>query len=813
MSAGLMLAFGFLNPGLLWGLGLAGVPILIHLLSRRYVRRIEWGATQFLLIAERQTRRRVRFEQWLLVALRCLALALLALLVARPFVRPGLIAALLGGRGQVARIVIMDDSASMSYRIGAAAEFDRLKDATGRLLSWLHQEAPHDPVTVCLTSAGGIPMVQDALLSEADLADLRARIARLEPVEVPARPGRVIAALAARQLSAEIAGADYYVLSDFQQTDWLAGGADGRSVFAPLRAGGQAEPSTSAVGEQASGQLTGAPRERPVRAVLVASGVQPRSNVALIDAQLGRAQTIAGFPAVVRVAVANYAMQTVSDIVLQVEIDGAPLPATPVGAIEAGQHKDVSLEVTFPEAGTHVLTLTLGPVDSFRADDAHRQTVEVKSALAVLLVNGSPGADEYRDETFLLRNALAPPGPLSSGIQVDTVDPEQLRATELDRYDVVVLCNVPPPDEVAASALGTYVKAGGGLAIFLGSEVGDPAEYNRTLYAGRAALLPAPLESLVSPPGEGGGVGLLRTEPHAVTAAFPAGSDVLSEYVHFWRYYRCDEAGPREAEHAEPAAVVLARYADQEGSPAILERAVGRGRVLLFTSTADLEWNDWARAPDGSFVVTMLELVHYLARRSDQPGAFVAGRPLYVTLSPQMYEPAAIFKSPAFPNEPPFAASTGAPTDPDAPLVVPGPNATRLGTYTVDLTPRSDFGLTAPTVHPVCVNLDPAESDLSVASPAALDAALAGIPHELVATADEFLQGAEHTRQELWPALLVLTVITLMSEQFLAWWFAKPRTGSGLATPVAAISGRRRLAGRLRRGRQAVVRAVRGNRP
>jgi hypothetical protein len=810
VSSGL-LAFGFLNPVLLWGLGLAGVPVLIHLLSRRYVRRIEWGATRFLLIAERKTRRRVRFEQWLLVALRCIALALLALLVARPFVRPGLIAALLGGRGHVARVIVLDDSASESYRIGAAAEFDRLKDATGRLLSWLRQEAPHDPVTVCLTSGGGAPLVQDAVLSEADLADLRARIARLEPVETPAHPGRTIAALAERRLPANIAGADFYMLSDFQQTDWLGGGADGRSVFAPLRALGQVADQQGP-GTNDSGQPSARPPDRSVRAVLIASGIQPRNNVALINAQLERPQTVAGFPAIAKAEVANYAIQTISDVVLQVEIDGAPLPATPVGAIEAGQHKTFSLEVTFPEEGTHVLTLTLGPVDSFRADDTYRQAVEVKPAVAVLLVNGAPGVDEYRDESFLLRSALAPPGPLSSGVRVETIDPEQVRATDLDRFDAVLLCNVPPPAEVAAGALNRYLRKGGGLAIFLGSEVGDPAEYNRALYAGRAGVLPAPLENLVSPAGEGGGVGLVRTQPHAVTAAFPAGSDTLSEYVHFWRYYRCAEADADGAGSAnkQPAPVVLARYADQEGTGAIIERDIGRGRVLLFTSTADLEWNDWARAPDGSYVVTMLELVQYLARRTTEPASFVAGQQLSVSLSPEAYEPAAIFKSPAFPNEPPFAASTAAPADPEAPLVVPGPIAKRLGTYVVDLTPRAQSGLSAPaTGRPLCVNLDPAESDLAVASPAALDAALAGIPHELVATADEFLQGAEHTRQELSPSLLVLLAITLMLEQFLAWWFGKPRTGSGLAAPGVTIGrGRRRFAGRLRRGRPGRVNAV-----
>ena len=760
-SSPLLLAVGFMNPALLWGLGLAGVPIIIHLLSRRRYRRLEWGATRFLLEAERETRRRVRFEQWLLVVLRCLTLALLALLVARPFVRPGLVASLLGGRGEVARIVILDDSASLSYRTGAAAEFGRLEDAAARLLSWLHQEAPRDPVTVCLTSDGGDALIENAVLSETDQTELRERLRRREPVNTPADPGRVFARLAERLAAsaADTVGADIYVLSDFQASDWLIGGEDGRSVFAPLRElgaeAGSAGPSA--------------------RMVLIASGVQPRDNVALVDIALERPQTMAGFPAVVRAKVANYGGRAMEDLVMHVEIGDAPLPALPVGYIEAGAVNDVSLEVNFPDPGYHVLTLTVGPVDSFRLDDVRRRAVDVSAALAVLIVNGAPASDPFDDEVFLLRNALSPPGPLSSGLRLDVIDADEIEGTELGAYDVVLLCNVAPPSAAAVSQLRRYVRGGGGLALFLGGEVGDAEEYNRALLADGRGLLPLPLGRMMAPPGQGPGVGLVRTQPHAVTAAFPAGTDTLSEYVHFWRYFRCQEPAAAEDDDStsDPArAVVLARYADPESTPALVEKAVARGRVLLFTSSVDLDWNDWARAPDGSYVVTMLEMVQYLARRPTHPGQFAAGEQLRLALSPDAYELGALFKSPAFPEEPAVVAD-GAElsSEPDEPVSVEGAVATRLGTYTVDLTTRAGEG----EVRPLCVNLAVAESDLTAATPAALEQALEGIPHEFVAAADGFLQGAEQTRRELWPAVLALLAVVLMVEQALAWWFGAPR--------------------------------------
>lgn len=66
------------------------VPILLHLNKRRKYLRIRLGSLQFLEPLVRRRRRMGRVEQWPLLLLRCLALLLLALLFARPYLRrPG----------------------------------------------------------------------------------------------------------------------------------------------------------------------------------------------------------------------------------------------------------------------------------------------------------------------------------------------------------------------------------------------------------------------------------------------------------------------------------------------------------------------------------------------------------------------------------------------------------------------------------------------------------------------------------------------------------------------------------------------------
>src|ERR1700722_13464786 len=74
------LAFGFLTWGFFYaGLGLISIPIIIHLLNRRRFKQVTWAAMEFLLRAMKKNRKRLRFEQWLLLAVRCLLIFLLGL--------------------------------------------------------------------------------------------------------------------------------------------------------------------------------------------------------------------------------------------------------------------------------------------------------------------------------------------------------------------------------------------------------------------------------------------------------------------------------------------------------------------------------------------------------------------------------------------------------------------------------------------------------------------------------------------------------------------------------------------------------------
>src|SRR5687767_6199889 len=97
------------------GLLLTAIPIIIHILNRRRFKIIKWAAMEYLLQAMKKNRRRVKFEQMVLLATRCLLLALLGLALARPFGCADSTIAALAGQKAALHIFVIDNSYSMGH--------------------------------------------------------------------------------------------------------------------------------------------------------------------------------------------------------------------------------------------------------------------------------------------------------------------------------------------------------------------------------------------------------------------------------------------------------------------------------------------------------------------------------------------------------------------------------------------------------------------------------------------------------------------------------------------------------------------------
>ena len=120
------LAFGFGNLLMFWWLAAAGLPIVIHLWNKRKYREVPWAAIEYLLAALRKNSRRIRLEQWMLLAMRTLIIALVVLAMAEPFLEQRRPRASLPGQ-RTHKLLVIDGSYSMAYKPTDKTRFERAK--------------------------------------------------------------------------------------------------------------------------------------------------------------------------------------------------------------------------------------------------------------------------------------------------------------------------------------------------------------------------------------------------------------------------------------------------------------------------------------------------------------------------------------------------------------------------------------------------------------------------------------------------------------------------------------------------------------
>ena len=222
-----------LHPLLLWSLAAVAVPVAIHLLLRQRPRPRPWAAMRWLLAAKTAASRQWKLTNLLLLLLRCLVLALIALAVARPAL------GLLGG-GRL--VLVVDRSAGLGPRHDGPGPLPAALGAlAGRLEGW-----------------ASVAVVAVDLDSEvlADGTPAAARTA-LERLSASVRPGGLAQAArgpALERLQAVLGdGPEVLLISDFQQDD-------GTALAAALGPKVRAVTRWSIAQPQANPAIAGAPR-------------------------------------------------------------------------------------------------------------------------------------------------------------------------------------------------------------------------------------------------------------------------------------------------------------------------------------------------------------------------------------------------------------------------------------------------------------------------------------------------------------------------------------------------------------------------
>ena len=415
----------FLNPALLFGTLAASLPVLIHFLSRRRVRRRPFSDLRFLDEVQARQARSLGIRRWLLLLLRVLALLLVALGTAGP--RWGGLA-VGGGR---AVLFVVDTSASMATQTGAGTRLDEARRVTANMIASL---PPGAAVQILVAGGGVTPIFTDWLPAGAGVEQGLATVVQ----DFGVFDLDAVLEEAARQATrAPAPVVEVVLVSDLQR----GVSADPQRLAGLTGAGTRLRVLVRRVGEDTAGG--GVQAVHPLARVLV-PGERIDIEATVVSGTNGEIFTL--------------------------DLDGVPV-AEAVAAGESGSPVDIVFTVTVPAPGLHRGRVRK-TADTFPLDDARPFVLAVPARVDVLLAHGTdrPGDRALgRGGWRVLAAALAPGR--EDLFRVRTVPTSRLTTAAVGAADLTVLVDPDPLGRQVLAGLREDLMRGGALLV----AVGDPA--------------------------------------------------------------------------------------------------------------------------------------------------------------------------------------------------------------------------------------------------------------------------------------------------------------------------------------------------
>ncbi len=739
----------FLHSGLFWGgLGVTLIPLIIHLLNKRRFRPLEWAAMEFLLKAIKKNRRRVRIEQLILLLIRTLLVLFILLAIVRPHLSTSPLAWLGENFQSEEKLVLIDDSLSMGYQEGGESSLERGLKAVSQSAEKLALKSGRAPFSIYRTSAFQSPVFSAPKLSISEVQSLRDR---LDPASFPATSTRANYQALFDELAqrpSPTTGRTITIITDLCKNDWLHSG------------GAAIEDLQRALQKLTSNEKT------PHRLRILNVGAKRRNNTAITGLSLTRPDAIVGVPVQLAVEISNFGQQATPEISLRIRTEKSVLPGPKVEPIPGGEKISVEIPHTFHQSGSQWIRVEFeGTPDGLKNDDQRELVVEVLDAIPVLVIDGEPSNVFGKGESDLLNQALNPQGEIASGFSPKVILDSNYKSENFDSYGAIYLLNVATLTEDFAEKLNAYIQLGGALFIFPGDQV-DLKNYHQHLGAGTQEkpglkLLPGILEE---PTGDvARPAHLVPQWEHPAFRLLKGAGENLFSLVDIYRYFPLQ---------LYEEAKVLGTLTEPENAPWLAEKSVGKGRVILSTIPADLEWTSWPRNP--SFLPVILELSSLSSKSRSLLWNRQAGTTVQIPIDLSQVKRQAYIRSPEYPTKPQQrvqaqqieeASEEGKAEEIQFAFLLEDTRTN--GIY--QLIQESLSG--QEIVRPLAIHSDPEESQLSVLADAQLLSSYEGLPIEILDDPSQLMDAGDG-RFEISDFLWVLVLILIFIEMTYAWWSA-----------------------------------------
>ncbi len=747
------LAFAFATPMFFAaGILLAAIPIIIHILNRRRFKTVQWAAMDFLLRAMRRNRRRLKFEQWLLLATRCALLFLLGLALARPLGCDRSSFAMLAQRSGL-HVLVIDNSYSMAYeadRPDAKTHLDQAKLLAKGLI---------DRLTAGGESVAIITAAKPATAVIASPAyDLQAAKDAVDRIEQSYSDTDLVGAITkANEIARDEAKQPVKFLDLFTDAT--------RSAWEPNQKDALAQAGRDAAQQF---RITHHSLARGQQSNLATLEVRPSSN-------LVRAKFNNEFLATIR------AFGGATDSSLQWRMDGQILPGRTTAVRPSADSPPVTLtDLPMPSGGPHVLSASLMTDDRLKVDDTRWRVLEVASELKVLIVEGERGIGAMSGSGAFLNLALAPPAEAGSAAVTrgrntsSYVAPELISDLELSNkvlsdYRAVILCGVGQIQPGEADQIRTFVERGGSLLIFMGEPV-TAENYNSVLLPRK--LMPGPLTNRVTSSGDQNGFNFdfqPRGVLHPLLSIFAGEEKSGLDTARVFTYWQADIPSNSQVERvlnylpagATPSTNPSRSAQATNADPAITMHSVGQGHVIFVSTTANDEWQSFCAKP--SYLVLMHELLTGSVSSGDRWMNLFVGQPLEIPANVKLTATPSLKDA----NQTDIVldetrSGNGPATYRSRPLTKPG-------VYTLNTGERK---------IPIAVNVPDDEADIRTLDDAALTRAMGEAQMEFEGDQLPALAASNDSGNDYGWSIMAIVLVLVGFECFLAMRFGHYRKGT-----------------------------------
>jgi aerotolerance regulator-like protein/VWA domain-containing protein len=689
--------FAFLAPLFLFALAAVAIPVIVHLREKQRRNVVEFPSLMFLHQIPFRSVQKRKIHHWALLALRALAIALLAAAFSRPFFEDEA-QATAGRLGPKEVVILVDRSYSMSYG-------DRWERAQDLVRQQVVDLTSSDRASLVFFDRGAEATVRSAsdggrITTAIDTTLVSSAVTRYGP-------GLKLAQTILEE--SELPNLEVVLISDFQRAGWTG---DEGAVFPP------------------------GTEIRPL-ALNDGGGENTADNTAVTSVRLRR-EFFSGRERMTATArVIRSGGSETRETPITLELDGQELQTRTVSLDGTG-----AATVTF-EPFTLATSFTQGRIrvgeDALAADNELHFVLSPGRALSALVLNGRNARGE---QSLFFERALGISDDAS--FRVTTRASSTVTEDDLDEYALIVLNDAPFPTGASGERMRRFVENGGGLLVTLG----DRARWTDAL----TDLLPGRFGGATDN-SRGGSARLGYLDySHPIFEIFsgPRSGDFSRSRFFRTRPLTLFEEG-----------TVLARFDD--GSVALAERQVGKGRVLVWTSTLDAFWNDLALQP--VFLPFAHQMARYIGGHREKVPWFTSGQVLDLADSDVLARAGM-----------PRGASI--PAEEDRVAIAPAGGSVRLpasnGPRYLELKESGFYEVRPPgseQLNPftIAVNVDVSESELTTMDPAELAASVAAREGSsrsgsLDGMSPEVRAQAQERRQGLWRILLMGALLLLVAE-------------------------------------------------